>query len=197
MKDDYLWDKRGAPDPEIQHMERVLGQLRAKPDCQALMPALENLSRPRPRSFSKALVIAASLALAVLALGAFSIIQRQSKQQSGNAPVAMVRPAQSEPKIENAAPANLANVADATKQQDESAPLITVGGPAIRAKQRSQTEARRRNAVRSRETLLNEREQAEGLMAKEQLIKALQITSSKLNSVQKKVQGDERQGPSS
>jgi hypothetical protein len=48
---------------------------------------------------------------------------------------------------------------------------------------------RRREINRSREAINNQREQAEGMMAKEQLIKALQITSSKLDAVQKKVQG--------
>jgi hypothetical protein len=58
-------------------------------------------------------------------------------------------------------------------------------------------ETRRRNTVRRREAFINQQEQLEGLMAKEQLLKALQITSNSLDFVQKKVQGDEKQGPSS
>ena len=28
MNDDYLWDKTGQPDPEIQKLEEILGTLR-------------------------------------------------------------------------------------------------------------------------------------------------------------------------
>ena len=31
MKDDYLWDKTGQPDPEIQKLEEILGTLRHQP----------------------------------------------------------------------------------------------------------------------------------------------------------------------
>ena len=31
MKDDYLWDGSGEPDPEIEHLEKVLGQYRYQP----------------------------------------------------------------------------------------------------------------------------------------------------------------------
>ena len=31
MNDDYLWDRTGEPDPEIQELEEVLGTLRYQP----------------------------------------------------------------------------------------------------------------------------------------------------------------------
>ena len=31
MNDDYLWDKTGEPDPEIQQLENILGELRYQP----------------------------------------------------------------------------------------------------------------------------------------------------------------------
>ena len=31
MNDDYLWDRTGEPDPEIQQLEQVLGMLRYQP----------------------------------------------------------------------------------------------------------------------------------------------------------------------
>ena len=31
MNDDYLWDKTGEPDPEIQQLEEILGTLRYQP----------------------------------------------------------------------------------------------------------------------------------------------------------------------
>ena len=31
MNEDYLWDKSGQPDPEIQQLEEILGTLRYQP----------------------------------------------------------------------------------------------------------------------------------------------------------------------
>jgi FecR protein len=31
MSDDYLWDKSGKPDPDVEHLENVLGRLRSSP----------------------------------------------------------------------------------------------------------------------------------------------------------------------
>ena len=31
MKDDYLWDPSGPPDPEVERLERMLGRLRTAP----------------------------------------------------------------------------------------------------------------------------------------------------------------------
>ena len=31
MNDDYLWDKSGEPDPEIQELEEILAPLRYQP----------------------------------------------------------------------------------------------------------------------------------------------------------------------
>lgn len=62
MKDDYLWDKSGQPDPEIQKLEEILGTLRYQPR------PLE-LPVSRRRSYFPLLAIAASLLLALLAGG--------------------------------------------------------------------------------------------------------------------------------
>ena len=59
MKDDYLWDKTGQPDPEIQKLEEILGTLRYQPK------PLE-LPVSRRRSYVPLLAIAASLLLALL-----------------------------------------------------------------------------------------------------------------------------------
>ena len=31
MNEDYLWDKSGEPDPQIQELEEILGTLRFQP----------------------------------------------------------------------------------------------------------------------------------------------------------------------
>lgn len=188
MKDDYLWDKTGEADPQIEHLERVLGQLRSKRDARDLMPAFDNLQRTRPRAFySKTLLIAASIAFAILALGAFAAVVRETKRQSETA-VVMLNPA---PPAQAVAPAKDTSVRD--DESDRPAP-VEVSNTRMK---RSAPEARRRGAARNVLASESERERAEGLMAKEQLIKALEITSSKLNVVQKKVQGTNTPGPSS
>ncbi|HEV7243022.1 MAG TPA: FecR family protein [Thermoanaerobaculia bacterium] len=57
MNDDYLWDRSGEPDPEVVHLESLLGRYAARPRRLAL-----------PRRFA-ALQIAAVAAMLVVALG--------------------------------------------------------------------------------------------------------------------------------
>ncbi|HKG48051.1 MAG TPA: hypothetical protein VKB02_15045 [Pyrinomonadaceae bacterium] len=58
MNDDYLWDKTGQPDPEIQKLEEILGALRYQP---------KPLVIPRRRNYFALMAIAASVLLAVAA----------------------------------------------------------------------------------------------------------------------------------
>jgi hypothetical protein len=181
MKDDYLWDKTGEPDPAVEHMERVLGQLGHRRTA-SKPPAFEVKPGITARPISKLLAIAAALAFAALALGAFLVFQRPSEQR--DAPVVMATTVPSQSFIEpRAVPAT---EGEETKGQNDS--LVKNSAAYTNPKPAAQA-SRRREVNRSREPGINERVQAQGLMAKEQLIKALQITSSKLDVVQKKVQG--------
>jgi hypothetical protein len=181
MKDDYLWDRTGETDPEIEHMERVLGQLRHRRKASDLPPFEVKVRRTAP-PFSKVLAMAAAFTFLALVLGALMVFQRRSGQNA--APVVMVNPVPSPP---SAAP-SVAPATEAVAPQSPDSPAVTTGAP-DRNPKRASSATRRREINRSREATINEREQAQGLMAKEQLIKALQITSSKLDVVQKKVQG--------
>ncbi|HSK62784.1 MAG TPA: hypothetical protein VK893_03050 [Pyrinomonadaceae bacterium] len=60
MNDDYLWDKSGEPDPQIQQLEEILGTLRYQP---------RPLNLPRRRNYLAPLAIAATVVLALLAGG--------------------------------------------------------------------------------------------------------------------------------
>src|SRR5258706_14410883 len=76
MKDNYLWDRSGEPDPEIQNLEEILGTLRYRP--QALKVPLDVPIGGR-RRFVPALAIAAMLALLAVLLGSwFAFPRRQS-----------------------------------------------------------------------------------------------------------------------
>jgi negative regulator of sigma E activity len=62
MNDDYLWDKSGEPDPQIQQLEEILGTLRYQQKPLKLPEAV----RPR-RNYFPLLAIAAAVVIAVLA----------------------------------------------------------------------------------------------------------------------------------
>jgi hypothetical protein len=71
MKDDYLWDKTGQPDPEIQKLEEILGTLRYQPKPIELPVS-------RRRSYFPLMAIAASLLFALLATGVWLRVRNQS-----------------------------------------------------------------------------------------------------------------------
>lgn len=183
MKDDYLWDKTGEADPQIEHLERVLGQMRGQREApKDLMRAFDAIPRTRPRAFSKALLIAASLAFALLTLAVFASLQREARQARATA-LAMLSPVPTEQPL---APVNNAAIKDEQRPVEVSTAT---------SRQRPAFASGRRGAARN--PVASATERAEGLMAKEQLLKALEITSSNLNVVQKKVQGKSTLGPSS
>jgi len=74
MKDDYLWDKTGQPDPEIQRLEEILGTLRYQPK------PLE-LPVSRRWNYFPLLAIAASLLLALVAGGVWLRVRSQRAPQ--------------------------------------------------------------------------------------------------------------------
>jgi negative regulator of sigma E activity len=66
MNDDYLWDKSGEPDPQIQQLEEILGTLRHQP---------QPLNLPRRRNYLALLAIAATVVMALLAGGLWTQIK--------------------------------------------------------------------------------------------------------------------------
>ena len=84
MNEDYLWDKSGEPDPEIQELEQILAPLRYQPKPLEL-PVV------RRRSYSVPLAIAATLLVALLAAGLWLRARKQT--------VAPVQQAQSGPSV--------------------------------------------------------------------------------------------------
>ena len=64
MNDDYLWDKSGEPDPQIQQLEEILGSLRYQPKPLNLP---KELSRSQRRNYLPWLAIAATVVMALSA----------------------------------------------------------------------------------------------------------------------------------
>lgn len=74
MKEDYLWDKSGEPDPQIQELEQILAPLRYQPKPLEL-PAV------RRRNYLSLAAIAATLLVALLAGGLWIKSRKQQIPQ--------------------------------------------------------------------------------------------------------------------
>jgi hypothetical protein len=87
MNEDYLWDKSGVPDPEIQQLEEILGTLRYQPKPLRLAG---QSSATRGRNYVALLAIAATVAVALLAGSLWLLLP---KQEASIPSVAYVTPA--------------------------------------------------------------------------------------------------------
>jgi hypothetical protein len=81
MNDDYLWDKSGEPDPQIQQLEEILGTLRYQP---------KPLNLPHRRNYFPLLAIAATVLVALVSGGLW--LQINNREASIPA-VAIAQPA--------------------------------------------------------------------------------------------------------
>lgn len=97
MNDDYLWDKSGEPDPEIQELEQILAPLRYQP---APLELPDELPATRRRNYFPVLAIAASVLLALLAAGLW--LRVRTEESIPPVEAKSVAPA---PKLEMPAPA--------------------------------------------------------------------------------------------
>ena len=147
MNDDYLWNKTGQPDPEIQQLEEILGTLRYQP---------KPLVLPRRKNYFPLLAIAASILLAIIAGSIWLRVRSRNETP----------PQQT--KVETPTP-------DVTPVSPEKR---SVANP-------SPVVARNRHRNRSAPSVVNSKE---ALMAKEQLMLALRITTEKLSLVHTRTQ---------
>lgn len=187
MKEDYLWDKTGEVDEEIAELENMLGRLRYKRPAQPLpLPAI---THSWFRLNTAALAIAASLVLLLLAGGLWLKLSRPGSAigtiASGPPPATgpvnptgetMATKANQQTFVEDNLP---------PKKVDETAPSRVMRNKFVMVKYRE--------TQRTRE--LRQAQLRRGEIAKEQLLKALFITSEKLNVAQKKIQGTLVSGP--
>jgi hypothetical protein len=195
MNEDYLWDKSGEPDPDVERLENALGRLRYRRPAEPLPLPAVTTRRPFRLSLSRpALAIAATLLIFLLAGGLWLKLRRPDstgeKALATGAAVGEKLPGQvvSGPHTpivpENPGEPRLA---DAQNRTDAAAPtpVAPPGKPPRRLSPARVVTARSRQRQ-----LSPDREQLarEGEMAKAQLIMALHIASDKLSAVQKKIQ---------
>ena len=164
MKEDYLWDKTGEPDPEIQQLEEILGTLRYQPKPLELPQDLPTL-RPRRNHFPL-IAIAASVLLALLAAGVWLRVRTEGEPQ---------------PKQASAAP---------TPAAVDEKPTVAKTSAEEPKKQKIEQVRKRGLPPLPRYT---KREREEALAAKQQVMLALRLATEKLSLVHKKTQNPSNQ----
>jgi len=182
MNDDYLWDRTGEPDPDIEQLEQVLGKLRYQPRPLEI-PAAAPVGRPR--TFFPRIAIAAAVATLLVGGGAWLLLHK------ADAPVGL-ESASKPPMVEKfrTAPENAASpakgevVAKSTRND-----AIETNPRRIGVRKRLVEGNKQFRTLKTRDAELTARDRAEAQTAKEQLLLALRVASSKLSLAQKKVQG--------
>lgn len=177
MNDNYLWDRSGEPDPEVQELEEILGTLRYRPQP---LEIPNHIPVVRRRTFFPAIAIAAVIALVALFLGLwFNFNRRQApafeaKQNS-----------QIDPNRTAAVPTNTPD------NQAKPAPVVVNNQkPAVIRKRRESPNLLAANKSRSTRTQIRQPAlTAQELAEKEQVLIALRLVSAKLNLAQRKTQG--------
>ncbi|MEN3329922.1 MAG: hypothetical protein V7638_4729 [Acidobacteriota bacterium] len=152
MNDDYLWDKTGEPDPQIQQLEEILGTLRYQPRPLAL---------PQKRNYVPLLAIAASLLLALLAGGIWLRVRSRNEAPKTQAKV--------ESSPTPAPKPDLTPVLPEKKSAVNPSPVVA-------------------NNRRRHRSVPSAAEREEALMAKQQLMLALRLTTEKLHLVHTRTQ---------
>ena len=181
---DYLWDKTGEPDPEIQQLEEILGTLRYQPRPLEI-PAGLHIGRDRSffRSHAAPLAIAATVAMLLLGLGLWLGLQRlqRSPQQIVKSPdTPQVQPVSSPDEKQNSTLA-VSSPEPEQKRIDESPRRHVNPSRFARDSRRD-----RNTAVKDQQLTLKQQQEARA--AKDQLMLALRVTSMKLNLAQRKAQ---------
>lgn len=161
MNDDYLWDKSGEPDPQIQQLEEILGTLRYQPKPFEIP---RDVPAPGRRSYFPLMAIAATLLVALLAGGIWLRVRSRNDSQ----PQLTVIPAP--------APTESPIPREPEKIQ------------ALPEKQEIVVAVNKHRRKRSSSSALSKREREEALAAKQQLMLALRLASEKLNLAHKKTQ---------
>lgn len=177
MEDNYLWDRSGEPDPEVQELEEILGTLRYQPQPLGI-PV--NVRVDRRRSFFPSMAIAAAMALLAILLGLwFGFARRQA------APPLQARDSQIDQDRNPGTP-------QVSPNQQASPDPVLVKNPAPTGIQRRESPRNllARSVSRSPRTQIRRPELTpEELAEKEQVLIALRLVSAKLNLAQRKTQG--------
>jgi hypothetical protein len=174
MDNNYLWDRSGEVDPDIQELEETLGTLRYQPQPLRIPVSLQI---GRRRSVYPLMAIAATIALLAIALGLWfafnkrqATLPREARQDSQPVPK----------QIEKQPP----------QQNDQPQQALVGPGEKPPVIQRRRREPARNLLARNRSRPPAQPELTPAEVAeREQVLVALRLVSLKLNVAQRKTQG--------
>lgn len=176
MNNDYLWDRSGEADAEVQELEDVLGTLRYQPRRLELPAEVQ----PAPRSrFFVPLAVAATIALMILAAGAWIRFDRHQ-----------VSPPDIAKERVNSNQALVASTPTPVRPDELITGSANQASPGVVERRRNlppRNTNRNNIPVRRDEMTATQRVEAEA--AKDQLLLALRVASAKLNLAQRKTVG--------
>jgi hypothetical protein len=189
---DYLWNKSGEPDAEVERLEELLGTFRHQPSRLEL-PSTAKVERPRALFFP-AIAVAAAIALMLLGAAWLMVVRTGRNDQ----PVVLVPQPSPVTTVDASATPTPEEKAPALKNEPKEDVVKNNRGP----KRRVRSSAGRQSLVATKTPQqeirddepkgllaeISERQQA----AKVQLIYALRLTGAKLNDVQARVRAEEQ-----
>lgn len=172
MNDNYLWDRTGEPDPEIQKLEKLLGELRYQPRP---LHIPSNIMVGRKRSFFVPMTIAAAIIMVAVSSALWLQFNRKptapivKSKQDAVAPPSVKQP----------------------ESSNEQKPLVVKDEPNVQKPRRQLN----RNLLAINKRPVNRRERLaprltpQELAEKEQVLVALRLVSAKLSLAQRKTVG--------
>jgi hypothetical protein len=197
IEGDYLWDKTGEPDPEIQQLEEILGTLHYQPRPLEIPADLQpnnhiRLERKFFRGFAPGLAIAATIAMIVFGLGLWFGLQRLQRSQ----PEVVQTPNKPAVSTPSTAPSpiqvqdNSVSIADGSDHKHIDSPRRHRVTPSLLAENRNQSAGARKELVKDpvKDSAVAENDRQEAAAAKEQLLLGLRVACAKINFAQKKAQ---------
>jgi hypothetical protein len=186
---DYLWDKSGEPDPEIQELEEILGTLRHRPRALEIPADLEIGGRHSFfRGLTPMLAIAAAITLLLFGLALWFGLQRL---QGGSKPE-VVRSSPAKEKapapVQPASPNHdqFAHLKPEPTQAPQKKPTRQRVNQSFVAASKKPSRTRPNNLTNKSEEFAANQQKA--LAARDQLFLALRVASEKLNFAQRKTQ---------
>jgi hypothetical protein len=172
MEDNYLWDRSGEPDPEIQNLEEILGTLRYQPRP---LEIPDDIRIGRRRSFFMPLTIAAAIALCAILAGLWFGFNRRQAQ-----PLAAKHNEQNQQVV---TPTPQVTPGEAPQPVVVQSPRLRTTSEAPRILLADYKRRVPRAVTRTPELTPEE------LAEKQQVLVALRLVSAKLNLAQRKTQG--------
>ena len=199
---DYLWDKTGEPDPEVQQLEEILGTLRYQPRPLEIPkdvntdPRRGFFSGITPR-FASGLAIAATILIVLLGLGLWLGLQRLQRGQppavAGGPKTPGNNPGSTPPSAPNKDQNELVRLPAPDQKPSDGPRRHPVNRSLLAGNTNRVRNQTRKEVVKNPQLAFNELQ--EGKAAKDQLMLALRVASAKLNFAQKIMQSTNPRDP--